>query len=197
MNDVRAVVFHRGVAQPYAPGFQQAGIAGRRPDGWAFASFPSLAESREVAREDKESDIFEVELSEGGHFRVLNARATDRLPDQGFYAILDSIVVGMTAELVSLAAATGHQMGYKGMWALGVSIRGPVQGLPSHSHVMNVAGLATAFGGDQFTEFAEAPTSELAGAPGDIGFRLVGRFLRSVNLDRSPPLRDLLGLSRT
>lgn len=191
-NDVRAAVFHHEVATAFAPNVSNATHQGRRHDGWAFASTPQFAQSQEVAKDEREDRLVGVEVSEEGLIRLFNGRVTAKIGDSPL--IMDRVVVGMTYELVSIAATVGRKMGYLGMWALGVALRGPLRGLSSASAARAITMYAPPFGSDSYTEMAQATTSELEADPGSAGYRLIGRFMRSLDMDRSPELLGLLGM---
>lgn len=202
-DDVRsaltALVFSRSnVPNAYGPSITEAHAYGRRSDGWAFSSFEVQAPGRQFGdpgdAKKLETHLVEVELTEEGIVRVYNGRATDRQGDDAV-VILDVLVGGMVRDLVVIAGEVGAHMGYSGQWALGTAIEGPIWGAVSY---LSTRGFSSTTGnqypGESFSELTTATTNEMQCHPGSVSSRLLGRFFRSLAMDRSPEVLKAMGL---
>jgi hypothetical protein len=134
-------------------------------------------------------DAIEFEFAEDGTLRLMTTRFSDEInEEQMLFASMMPILV---RQFVGVTAAVAQEVGYGGVWALGVGATGTA-GLRVYTN--------GGWGGDNrvssdlelYERFTTAPTSELAEQPGPVADRLVGRFVRGIGVESWPEVRAAL-----
>lgn len=153
-----------------------------RADGVAMTSGLGLGRSADPGTSGHISDIFEIEFAESGLLRVFNSRLSDAPNDGGEQRILDTTLPQTVRQVVNLTAGVADRIGYGGVWNVGVVATG-LAGLVLWRDRAGYWDLPP-YPSDQteYREITSASTVELNQQPGAVTERLVGRFLRTLNL---------------
>lgn len=156
----------------------------RRVDGAAFTW--GLNADRTPDRADS-ARAAELEIDDNGTIRLYTARGSDVAVSQGEHLLLPGVCVGLTMQVLLMAARIATATAYLGPWACGVAFTN-LNDKPAH---WSQAGFRLAtFPGDEYAKLATATAGELE-HPERIGWRLLGGFLRALNADQRPELAGL------
>lgn len=179
------------LGESFSPRLTSASSLQRRSDGMALQGGLGpgrILLSGGVGQQFVE-DAIEFEFGEDGALRLMTTRFSDEInEEQMLFASMMPILV---RQFVGVAAAVSKEVGYGGVWALGVGATG-VAGLRVHTN--------GGWGGDSrvssdlelYERFTTATTSELAEEPGPVAERLTGRFLRGIGVESWSEVRAAL-----
>jgi hypothetical protein len=150
------------------------------PDGWSWYSYAVFGERREGEQpRDREDRALLLEVCEDGELRLWCGRATMRLNDRLF--LFDSLVLGLTARMISLARAVGNAAGFFGSWDFGVGITG----LESAClYVQYGFSTGPPYTQSSYTGTTRAAVTEIEAGTGPILERLLGRLMRAIGGDQ-------------
>lgn len=164
------------------PNMMYATSLSTRVDGVAMSSGLGIGRSVSPDTQGHVGDIFEIEFAESGVLRVFNSRLSDAPTDGGEQRILDTTLPQTVRQVVNLTAGVADRIGYGGVWNVGVVATG-LAGLVLWRDRAGYWDLPP-YPSDQteYREIASASTVELNQQPGAVTERLVGRFLRTLNL---------------
>jgi hypothetical protein len=97
------------------------------PDGWAWSSYAVFGERLEgqAGAADRENRALMVEICENGQLRLVCRRAAEKAPtwSGSTFFLIDALVLGLTARMVSLAGLVSHAAGFMGSWDFGLDSR--------------------------------------------------------------------------
>lgn len=148
------------------------------------SALTSLNESRTLEQYQQESNAIDIELHEGGSFRVFCGRLTDDTSTNAVVTswIVDGLAVAYAFRLVHWVRQLSEETGYRGSWSLGVAGSG-LKGLQS-SRLSNAFTVrANPYDVDTYRRTTTAPFQELTDAPHQVVERLVGPLVRGLGVE--------------
>jgi hypothetical protein len=152
----------------------------RTPEGWSGYSYAVYGERREGdAPKDREDSAMFLEVCEDGGLRLWCGRATFVVNERLF--LLDSLVLGLTGRMISLAHLVGSAIGFLGSWDFGVGVTGLENARLFVRHGFNMGPVYTQ---PSYTATTRASTVEIEAGAGPILKRLLRRLMRAVGGDR-------------
>lgn len=92
----------------------------RRAEGWAYHSH-EITQERSVVPTAREEYLLDMEIGEDGSLRLFCARATDT-PSDGSKLAFETLIAGLTAQVVAGAVTVAMKTNYFGMWSFGLAI---------------------------------------------------------------------------
>ena len=157
----------------------------RRIDGAAFTCGLSADRTPDTADRARAA---ELEINDNGILRLYSARASDVAVSQDWNLLLPAVCVGLTMQVLLVAARVKAVTGYLGPWACGVAFTN-LEDKPAHWPRAGSRVEAT-FPGGEYTKLTTATAGELE-QPERIGWRLLGGFLRALGANQRPELVSL------
>ena len=190
-----AALLRRGAAVPnssdqFSPHLLQGMSFQRRTDGVAMSA--GLTNDRQIQQWNTgrfQEDALEVEFSEDGVVRLMTTRFSDEVADE--QAVFVTMMPTLVRQLVGVAGALAQEMGYGGVWMLGVAATG-IAGRPVHWHDQWAGDSRVAADLEVYERVTSAPTMEMLDRPGPVADRLTGRFVRALGVDHWPTIRAVL-----
>lgn len=152
----------------------------RTPEGWSGYSYAVYGERREgdIPKDREDSAMF-MEICEDAELRLWCGRATFVMNDRLY--LLDALVLGLTARMISLARVVGNESGFFGSWDFGVGITGLEN---AHLYVQHGFSMGPIYSQSTYTSTTRTSSAELDTGGGPILERLLGRLMRAVGGDR-------------
>jgi hypothetical protein len=169
------------------------------PDGWAWSSYAVFGERLEgqAGAADRENRALMVEICENGQLRLVCGRAAEKAPtwSGSTFFLIDALVLGLTARMVSLAGLVSHAAGFMGSWDFGVGLTGLRDSRAySRTELAQFAGLpGPAYTQDTYTNTTRASVTEIEAGTGAVVERLLGRLMRAVGADRITSVKKHFG----
>jgi hypothetical protein len=157
----------------------------RTPEGWSGYSYSVYGERREGdVPKDREDTAMFLEVCEDAELRLWCGHATFVMTDRIF--LLDPLVLGLTARMISLARVIGNASGFFGSWDFGVGITGLENARLYAPHGFSTGPIYTKA---TYMSTTRASSAEIDAGAGPILERLLGRLMRSVGGDRLDAVR--------
>ena len=157
----------------------------RTPEGWSGYSYAVYGERREGdVPKDREDTAMFLEVCEDAELRLWCGRATFVMTDRLF--LLDPLVLGLTARMISLARVIGNASGFFGSWDFGVGITGLENARLYAQHGFSTGPIYTQA---TYMSTTRASSAEIDAGAGPTLERLLGRLMRSVGGDRLDAVR--------
>ncbi len=153
-------------------------------DGWAWKSHAVFGQRDEGEQGlEREKGALIVEICENGQLRMMCGRATEDY--NGKRLMFDDLVLGLTARMVSLAAAVSHATGFLGSWDIGVGITMLKSAISNRRYSRDGFGLpGPPYTADSYSASTRAALAEIEGGTGPIVERVLGRLYRAVGADQ-------------
>jgi hypothetical protein len=193
-------VFQRLVSQTtQAGGLFEPGMLGSlsvfstTADGWAWSSYAVFGErrEREELKASSERRALTVEICEDGRLRLMCGRATDRWQDSN-HALIDPLILGLAARMVSLAACVSAEAGFLGSWDFGVGITG-LRDSRVYSLARGIPSAGPPYTADAYIATTRATVTEIEAGTGPVVERLLGRLMRAFGADQLTAVRQHFG----
>jgi len=157
----------------------------RTPEGWSGYSYAVYGERREgdVPRDREDTAVF-LEACEDGQLRLWCGRATFVVNERLF--LLDSVVLGLTARMISLARLIGEASGFYGSWDFGVGITGLEN---ARFYVQYGFSTGPIYSHATYISTTRTTSAQLDSGAGRVLEDLLGRLMRAVGGDRRNEVR--------
>ena len=173
-----------GLGDSFAPRLLSATSLHRRSDGMALTY--GLASGRELEERAPGrfiEDALEVEFGEDGVLRLMTTRLSDDVGGDQGQQVFATMMPILVRQFVGVAAATSQEVGYGGVWNLGVGATG-VAGLHLYGRDGGFGATGRVSTDLEFYErFTSGAVAEMVQQPGPVAQRLVGRFVRGVGAE--------------
>lgn len=132
----------------------------RRAHGWAYHS-QEIDQGRTVAANAGEEYLLDMEIGEDGSLRFFCARATDT-PGDGSKLAIETLIAGLTAQVVAGALTIATKTTYFGMWSFGLAITN-LRGAASASARSDIRWMdrPTRFSEDRYLQVTQASYERL------------------------------------
>jgi hypothetical protein len=153
-------------------------------DGWAWKSYAVFGQRDEGEQgRERERGALIVEVCENGQLRMMCGRATEDY--NGKRLMIDDLVLGLTARMVSLAEGVSHAAGFLGSWDFGVGVT-MLKGAISHRrYTRDGFGFpGPPYTADNYSATTRASLAEIERGTGPVVERLLGHLYRAVGADQ-------------
>jgi hypothetical protein len=171
---------------PYKPNFRDLSSSSRgRISGVGLHTF-SVESGRRIVDGTRNSNLLDLEAHENGGLELFCGRASDDVPHEGVSErfLVDAVIAGLTLETLSLAGRIAETCGHRGRWAIGIGVSN-TNNLSAFSQTkLNAWVDPTLYARYEYTEALEVWGDELIEKPKLTTQRLLGRFLRSLQVDQ-------------